>query len=239
MSHFTVLVIGEDVKGQLAPFNENLEMPRYVSFTKEALIEKGRKEIGDYKNGTYAKYMENPEKYEAECSSNPGHINYLKVEFPKRLDWTDEEVYAEEIKYEEPEDIGPDGEIYSTLNPKSKWDWYQIGGRWAGSLRVKELAESATIGEKSFLYGEENPYKEGAVDSATKEDIDWEHPDMKEFATYAVLKDGEWFEAGEMGWFGMSHASDEEREDFKKSFYSRFIEPLPDETLLTIVDCHI
>ena len=30
-----------------------------------------------------------------------------------------------------------DGNIYTTYNPDSKWDWYQIGGRWDGFLKLK------------------------------------------------------------------------------------------------------
>lgn len=29
-----------------------------------------------------------------------------------------------------------EGNIYSTYNPKSKWDWYSEGGRWGGFLKV-------------------------------------------------------------------------------------------------------
>ena len=36
------------------------------------------------------------------------------------------------------------------------------------------------------------------------------------FSTYAVLTpDGEWHEPGEMGWWGISHASDEEEKKYK------------------------
>ena len=36
----------------------------------------------------------------------------------------------------------------SVYNPKSKWDWYQIGGRWRGYFRLKDehkgMAEPGT-----------------------------------------------------------------------------------------------
>ena len=57
------------------------------------------------------------------------------------------------------------------------------------------------------------------------------------FSTYAVVKDGEWYEKGKMGWFGM--ASDEkDRKEWNKEF-RQLIADLPDETLLTVLDCHI
>jgi len=57
--------------------------------------------------------------------------------------------------------------------------------------------------------------------------------------TYAVLRDGEWIEQGSMGWFGCSSETHEEAEEWSSSFYDKFIKDLPEETLLTVVDCHI
>lgn len=130
MSHFTVLVIGDDVEESLAPFDENIELAKYVEYTREQLIAKSREEIEDYKNGRYAEYLADPVKYKAECT-NDYHMKYLEENFPKKLQWTDQEHYEEAIRYYEPEDIGTNGEVYSTRNPQGYWDWYQIGGRWA------------------------------------------------------------------------------------------------------------
>ena len=57
------------------------------------------------------------------------------------------------------------------------------------------------------------------------------------FSTFAVLKDGKWYERGKMLMFGM--AKDELDEDTWQRQFNKLIEDLPDETLLTIVDCHI
>lgn len=52
-----------------------------------------------------------------------------------------------------------DGNIYSTYNPNSKWDWYQEGGRWGGMLRLKpearerlgyDTADEARVGDIDF-----------------------------------------------------------------------------------------
>jgi hypothetical protein len=52
-----------------------------------------------------------------------------------------------------------------------------------------------------------------------------------------VLKDGEWHERGSMGWFGC--VSDEkDKEDWFKQV-SDLIDSLPDDTLMTVCDCHI
>lgn len=52
------------------------------------------------------------------------------------------------------------GNIYSTYNPNSKWDWYQEGGRWGGLLRLKpevvarndgfKTADEARVGDIDF-----------------------------------------------------------------------------------------
>jgi hypothetical protein len=56
-------------------------------------------------------------------------------------------------------------------------------------------------------------------------------------ATFAVVKDSKWYERGSMGWWGI--VSDEEDRDTWYQQFSDLIDSLPDDTLLTIVDCHI
>lgn len=293
MSHYAVLVIGENIKEQLAKFDENLETERYVEYTKEELIKKGRKRIEDYKNNYYVSYLNDPVKYENECK-NEDHMKYLIYEFPLKLKWTDEEVYIDGIEYEEAENIGPDGEIYSTRNPNSKWDWYTIGGRYRDRLALK----NSLVGVKGdtlekyvgSLYRES---KEGYCDSALKKDIDWskshqikeeydsairfweikiegsepitdeEKEDVKfdwykpeyytdkyktkevyatcmsNFTMWSIVIDGKWYEKGEMGWFGVSDESGDEGLLWELNFYDKFIKDLSEDTLLTVVDCHI
>lgn len=55
---------------------------------------------------------------------------------------------------------------------------------------------------------------------------------------YAYVKDGEWFAPGEMGWWGMSSDTDEDQARFAREFNQLF-DALPDDTILTMVDCHI
>ncbi|AOY94307.1 hypothetical protein BKK79_35970 [Cupriavidus sp. USMAA2-4] len=54
---------------------------------------------------------------------------------------------------------------------------------------------------------------------------------------YAVLKDGEWIARGDMGWFGFSndHASES---DWNRKV-NELLDGLPDDTTITVVDCHI
>lgn len=61
-----------------------------------------------------------------------------------------------------------------------------------------------------------------------------------QFTTYAVLMpDGEWYEPGKMGWWGISSATPEQEAEFEKNYEERFIKTADPEWTLTIVDCHI
>lgn len=55
--------------------------------------------------------------------------------------------------------------------------------------------------------------------------------------TFAVLKDGMWYERGEMGWFGS--VSDEKGKDEWNSEWHKMVAGLDDDVQLTVVDCHI
>lgn len=54
---------------------------------------------------------------------------------------------------------------------------------------------------------------------------------------YAVLKDGKWYQKGIMGWFGTS--SDNMTQDEWNDEFWKLLDSLDDDTLLTLVDCHI
>ena len=178
MSHFAVAVILEDknkLEKVLAPYDENLIVDRYVKYTKEELIKKEKESIESYKNSTYAEYLENPAEYKKNCK-NEGHIKYLEEEFPKKLNWTDEEIYNHEIQFYEKDEIGENGEIYSTYNPNSKWDWYAIGGRYNNLIVVdkdnNDVVDHYDFGLgmslKSYVDGEPNLKK---VNGARIKDI--------------------------------------------------------------------
>lgn len=55
--------------------------------------------------------------------------------------------------------------------------------------------------------------------------------------TFAVVKDGQWYERGSMGWWGC--VSDEKDETEWSDQFSALLDATSDDTLLTIVDCHI
>ncbi len=54
---------------------------------------------------------------------------------------------------------------------------------------------------------------------------------------FAMVVDGVWYESGEMGWWGMV-SGDKKPDEWEAEFNDR-LQQIPDDYLLTIVDCHI
>ena len=199
MSHFCVYVFHDKnttVSELLAPYDENIKIAPYVLYTKEQAIAKVRSNIETYRDSTYKEYLEDPVKYKEKWGNNKNHINYIENKFPKILNWTDEECYEEIAKlYREDGLVTEDGSILSKYNPKSKWDWYQIGGRWSSTIPGDEVKMSEIPIEKI-----ETPYA-------------------------FITPDGEWVERGEMGWFGVgSNEMDKDEWDVKFREYLKTLD---------------
>lgn len=215
MSHFLTLVFtkkdGKTAEELLAPFDEHIEYAPYVKYTKEQAVAEIRKANEEYKNGLYAEYLANPKEYEENCN-NKCHIAYLKNVFPKRLNWTDDECYAEMKKYFSDDMIRPNGDLLSTYNPKAKWDYYCIGGRWHKCLKT--------------FNGEQ-------VNTAYVKEVDW--MDSVPFAV--ITPDGEWLERGFTS-LNSSVSNEELINDWETKFHT-LISHFDDDTRVTVVDCHM
>ena len=163
MSHYAVAVFldpnGKNLEELLAPFDEGLHVPHYIP--KADIIAKVRSEIETFKNGAYAEYLKNPKAYIEKHSDNQRHIEYISKEFPMKLHWTDEDCYLDGIRYYEEENIKPDGSVFSDYNPNSKWDWYDIGGRFSDIIPLKEggYANEASMCDVDIDHRDEEEYK--------------------------------------------------------------------------------
>ncbi len=170
MSHFTVLVIGEDVEGQLAPFHEfectglNDEYVVEVDETNEVRDEW----LGEDWSETYATLTE-----------------WLKEWHGKELlEWgaqPDFGVPGTDIQgrhmygYAELDDTGELIRVVRRTNPNKKWDWYSIGGRWTGFFLLKpevEHAEAVAIGQPGLMTDAADP-ADNVANSAMRGDIDF------------------------------------------------------------------
>jgi hypothetical protein len=174
MSHFTVLVIGDDVEKQLQPYHEyectgiEDEYVIDVDTTDEVkeYLERGlfvgpRKDNGKIDDQYYE---EQANEYLTEWKK------MTRLEYLQSKGLTPEEIEEEIIDY-----TGfkkkEDGSWYRHTNPNSKWDWWVIGGRWAGFFKMKPGGEGE-VG-RSGLFGTP-PAEEGYVDVVKKKDIDFE-----------------------------------------------------------------
>jgi len=153
----------------MAPFDENERVSVLIS--REQLIEEKRNEIKKYEETTYAEYLKDPKKYEE--STNPSHFKYVALEFPEKLKYNDEQLLKEAQRWYDT--INEDGSVIDTYNPDSKWDWYQIGGRWKGSLTIKEGTPPSrySLGESSWT-NKEASFSSLSADVAYVGDIDWQ-----------------------------------------------------------------
>lgn len=292
MSHFTVLLIGDNIEEQLAPFCESLD---YNNEEDRPFLE--------FKDDSedLISYNENkPFEYAFEGKTPrevyPTYEAYLK-------DWAG--------LSEKDTHTGKYGYWY---NPNAKWDWYVIGGRWPDFFKLKskgsEYTDQAKIKDIDFdgmrkkdgqeakkryesverLFGSipqlEKRWKDivdknGAYSNMSIEDkrtLYHNQPSMKllksaqistdiskedhdlliwlnledyqvtkedyiqkamdgAISTFALIKDGKWFERGQMGWWGC--VGNEKEESLWDTEFSNLIKDLPDETLLTVIDCHI
>lgn len=151
MSHYTVCVVTKDgdYEKALEPFDENLEVEPYIEKTKEQIIQevKNQKASWNKEDSYYKEYFGN-------------------------VDWSDDnsifEAYKKANDYHEFDALGNE---LCTYNPKSKWDWYSLGGRWEGTLKLKDGVKPERESERSWLVMKES--KEGYTDFAKAKDIDF------------------------------------------------------------------
>lgn len=115
-------------------------------------------------------------------------------------------------------------EPYKTYNPNSKWDWYQVGGRWTGFFKNKKGAKGKVMQIPENLKNFYRPAKRGHSDIIKVKDVDFDKTELP----YGILHNGDW----------ISVETKDTRKDFEKA-YKKIIKSLPDDCELTAVDCHI
>lgn len=272
MSHFSVMVIGDDVHKALAPFHEfectgeDNEFVQNLDETDNLNLEEGTT-VMDYVMSENIPLLGHlPEVFEGEAKFNfamPNEAGELRV--------------------------------YRRTNPNAKWDWWQEGGRWGnmlllksgnkadfafkGDIDIEGMRKEATD-EAASLYDEVMAVVGNLDDFTSWEILREKYPEVEEarevyhaqravvakkdsalspflelekfqvsreqfltdasnraLQTFAFVKDGQWNERGDMGWFGMV-ADEKDPNDWEQQFATMF-DALPDDTPITIVDCHI
>lgn len=238
--------LGEYLNPVLEKFNENREVPRYVEKTKQQVIDEKRASMAWYKeSGLYAEYHADPEGYAA-GTTNEKHLAYLRGSadepgsFLHYFNRTDDEIYADEVEYHEPHELGPNGELLSTYNPDSKWDWWSIGGRWEETYRAKQ---GMTVADAIVEYRKTATDLENGVLLRPVTNGPFEEPDRKlpwwfPYNLVTPLSAGnEWVQQGRMGWFGVHDDTHSEAEWIE--LLIRTLEGLDPMSKLVFIDFHI
>lgn len=295
MSHFSVLVIGEDIDRQLAPYHEFESTGINDEFVEEIDITEDVKE-------SYEKWGDGEDE-----------LTYVQTNwFEGVLNLDSKDELDIENKHKYGYIVVKGGQVVKVVqrtNPNAKWDWYQLGGRWTGFLKLKP-GRQGEVGHPGLFTSEA---KEGYADQAALGDVDWQgmmdkagnrasyiwdlcrkvapemweswdsvrqrFPDLQEarryyhsqpgreavggekelgwmgddilvdkeeyvhqarlraVSSYAIVKDGVWYSRGKMGWFGLSSGDKEYSVWFDE--LSSLLDPLDDEVMISVVDCHI
>ena len=115
---------------------------------------------------------------------------------------------------------------YSTSNPDMRWDWYEIGGRWAGWLQLKEGAER--MSPLNFSWGWSDDLKQRtAAERPLRADVAYlgDINNLDILKAGAVMVNGEWI--------------DIEKNYIEFTEVKEYLKGLPDDTVITCVDYHM
>lgn len=204
MSHFSVLIIGDDPEGQLAMFDESIKVAKYVARMVTEVDKNEMLQFYSEKGFSFSSFEKCYEKFGLIWNGG----NWRKNNNGVWEEWTD-------------------------YNPASKWDWYEIGGRWAGTLKLKDGVK--LIQPINFSWGWEEKDRQRIIndnraDVAYKRDI----INIDEIVCFAMIKDGIWCEEGQSEpWIAESKSGDVWENQFKE-----LIRSVSDDTLISVYDCH-
>jgi len=164
-------------------------------------------------------------------------------------------------RYTDKSGCGATGKVMSNYNPKSQWDWWEIGGRWTGALvedydpytdpdNLEPCWLCKGTGKRDDEGGRQaraqNPnYTCNGCDGKGKSvkhqlkrfpgDILPARLVPDDYFPHAlVTPDGEWHQESTMGWFGMTGKGDPRWEEKVAEFLKQNL-----NTVAVVVDCHI
>ena len=206
MTHFTVGIIipqnQSDIKSyiadQMEPYDEALAVEPYVCYS----LDQAAADIA----GTI-------HRLELIIARNEPHYDIAKCreELEKLRATTPEQKYRDHLQYHE--DFNDRGEPLSTFNPKGKWDWYVVGGRWDGWINDQETSDGSI---------RDNTAKTEQAIAGNK------------IPRVIITPDGEWHERGKTGWFGTLLTENENWNSDAKAILARY----PGYHVV-IVDAHV
>lgn len=143
MSHATVVVIAEnreEVSRLMAPFDENLDVPEYQrecscrgSAARKLVREAIDNEFGSIESNRNVLHASPGFKEMTHEQVNARWAEITAERFAKQ-DRMMAEIAGDETPIPDCDDCHGTGSFPSTYNPQSKWDWFEIGGRYEGVM---------------------------------------------------------------------------------------------------------
>jgi hypothetical protein len=228
--------IEEEVAVALAPFDENIEVAEYErdchcigQVAEREAREKAIAKFGSINDLRKSFKGETDEEWKEHIKPYTEYLDKLKSQHPMKDkpdpecgfylgEYWESEVETGKLdknmlgqRYEDGSGCGGTGRYFTTYNPNSKWDWYEIGGRWQGDLdpnyeRIKDERNYKTCkcnvchGTGKALKFQLAPHDEGNIRPVSE---------ILDYCPFAILTpDGHWCEKGEIGWWGI--VTDEE-----------------------------
>jgi hypothetical protein len=267
MSHFTVMVFGESPEQQLAPFQENNmgncpeEYLQYCAwgkdgkqywFMSEEDFKKSEIKTEDDEDG----YYENPNSKWDWYLLGGRWTGYFKLKEQHILDGISGENglltnpakkgYCDQTKKMF---IDIDG-MLKEAEEKAEKEYDKamsiINGRDFESWEYIRDSKGFSIDEARKYYHDQDIIKDFSKEFGAFLSIDHfmvakekyiESARNSKLTPFAVIKDGKWYEKGEMGWWGCV-SNEKNKEEWNVEFMKLF-DSLPDDTLVSIFDCHI
>jgi hypothetical protein len=215
----------------MAPYDERIEVDEYTRpcwcvgrLAKKEVEEKVTAKFGDIQVERDAFWT----RHNAKDPDEDGHEKAWKEEVMDKRNTLTDELFEKHPGKNTPDpkckDCWGTGLERSTYNPKSKWDWWVIGGRWCGRIQGKQIDDK----DGGFNFGDEYHREEENI--AIVSDV------LKiDFIPFGLITpDGEWHEKGEMGWFGAVSGKMDTWEDEAKEIFASY----PDHKVV-LLDCHI
>ena len=135
-------------------------------------------------------------------------------------------------------------ERISTYNPKSKWDWYTVGGRWNNCILTYDGRQVnwCMLNEMNFEPFKDEDYCKrkkrdfwGKLYRPLKKSVKWHL--CADSTPFCLVIDGQWIEKGEMGWWGIT-TNEKPQEDWDAQV-AKILSELPGDSEVTAVDFHI
>jgi len=231
--HFAMLVIGEDTMGDIYKYSES----ETSTLPLDTAIENVRNLISGYINKQYIKYKKGEISFDSakyairnvtEEEITPENINAVMNNI---LNLSNEKI-IEVIKYFDNGEVDDENNIVTyNYNPDGKYDWFSLGGRWYGLLKLKDGAISGIHGDLSPFDGSSHDPK--MFDGAKFGDIDWSSEEMNNFSLFGWVDQDGWIDRYEL-----DMDSNSQTEEWVNLFKGRMSE-IDDDTMVYVVDFHV